>query len=123
MHLSYGNDLFKRLDKIEIWDEILKHLKVWKNNTPDFPEINFDKNPQASFEEIKNLKPHVYKKLLSNPNLDELLCVLFPKKLTLNLLNEHFEQMYQNGERKIYKTLNELCVTTIRRITNHSAQC
>lgn len=57
LHLSYGNNLFEKLNKIEIWDEILNHLKAWKNNIPDLPEINFDKNPQASFEEIKHLKP------------------------------------------------------------------
>ncbi len=116
LHLSYGNSLFDKLNKIEIWHEILNHLKVWKNNIPDLPEINFDKNPQASFEEIKHLKPLVYRKLLSNPNLDGLLCVLFPEKLTLNLLNEYFEQMHQKNEGKIYKTLSELCVKTISRI-------
>ncbi len=121
LHLSYGNNLFEKLNKIEIWNEILDHLETWKNNIPDLPEINFDKNPQASFEEIKYLKPLVYRKLLSNPDLDGLLCVLFPEKLTLNLLNKYFEQMYQNNERTIYKTLNELCIETISRITNHSS--
>jgi Holliday junction resolvase-like predicted endonuclease len=116
LHLSYGDNLFDKLNKIEIWDEILKHLKTWKNNIPDLPEINFDKNPQASFEEIKYLKPLVYRKLFSNPNLDSLLCVLFPEKLTLNLLNKYFEEMYQNNEGTIYKTLNELCTATISRI-------
>lgn len=120
LHLSYGNNLFEKLNKLEIWDEILDHLKAWKNNIPDLPEINFDKNPQASFEEIKHLKPLVYRKLLSNPDLDGLLCVLFPEKLTLNLLNKYFEQMHQNNKGTIYKTLNELCVATISRITNHS---
>jgi Holliday junction resolvase-like predicted endonuclease len=120
LHLSYGNNLFDKLNKIEIWDEILKHLKTWKSNIPDLPEINFDKNPQASFEEIKYLKPLVYRKLFSNPNLDSLLCVLFPEKLTLNLLNKYFEEMYQNNEGTIYKTLGELCVATISRITNNS---
>ncbi len=120
LHLSYGNNLFDKLNKLEIWDEILDHLKAWKNNIPDLPEINFDKNPQASFEEIKHLKPLVYRKLLSNPDLDGLLCVLFPEKLTLNLLNKYFKQMHQNNEGTIYKTLNELCVATISRITNHS---
>ncbi|KAF3978643.1 MAG: hypothetical protein HFP77_00815 [Methylococcales symbiont of Iophon sp. n. MRB-2018] len=122
LHLSYGDNLFNELNKIEIWDEILNHLKAWKNNIPDLPEINFDKNPQASFEEIKHLKPLVYRKLLSNPDLDGLLCVLFPEKLTLNLLNEYFQQMHQNNEGTIYKTLNELCVATISRITNHSSR-
>ncbi|SMN00843.1 hypothetical protein SPONN_1998 [uncultured Candidatus Thioglobus sp.] len=120
LHLSYGNNLFDKLNKIEIWDEILNHLKAWKNNIPDLPEINFDKNPRASFEEIKHLKPLIYRKLLSNPDLDGLLRVLFPEQLTLDLLNEHFKRMHQNNEGTIYKTLDNLCAETISRIKNHS---
>ncbi len=120
LHLSYGNELFNKLDKIKIWNEILTYLKTWKNNIPDLPEINFDKNAQLSFEEIKDLELIVYRKLFSNPDLDDLLNVLFPEKLTLNLLNEYFEQMHLNNEGRIYKTLNELCTATISRI-NQSA--
>lgn len=114
LHLSYGNNLFDKLNKIEIWNEILTHLKAWKNNIPDLPEINFDKYPQASFEEIKYLKPPVYRKLLSNPDLDDLLNVLFPEKLTLNLLNKYFEE--RMDESKIYETLRDLCLKTIKRL-------
>ncbi|WP_424947044.1 hypothetical protein [Candidatus Spongiihabitans sp.] len=118
LHLSYGNDLFNQLGKRKIWSEILDHLKTWKNNIPDLPEINFDKNPQLSFDEIKHLKPIVYRKLFSNNDLDSLLCVLFPQKETLNLLSQHFEKMHASGEGKIYKTLNDLCVKTTSRLTN-----
>ncbi len=67
----------------------------------------------------------LYRKLLSNPDLDGLLRVLFPEKLTLKLLNEYFKQMHQNNEGTIYKTLDELCVATISRITNqfHLSVC
>jgi hypothetical protein len=120
LHLSYGSNLFEKLDKTAIWDEILNYLKAWKNNIPDLPEINFDKDPQASFAEIRHLKPLVYRKLFANQDLDDLLCVLFPKKLTLNLLNKYFKQKHQNDKGVIYKTLSELCTKTINRIANHS---
>lgn len=120
LYLSYGDNLFNQLGISEVWSEILDHLKTWKNNIPDLPEINFDSNPQDSFDEIKDLKPIVYRKLFSNSDLDSLLCVLFPEKLTLNLLNEHFQKMHQNGNGTIYKTLSNLCLETISRITNHS---
>ena len=115
LYLSYGADLFNKLGKSEIWYEILGHLKTWKDNIHDLPEINFDKNPQANFDEIKKLKPLVYRKLLSNPNLNDLLCVLFPDKATLKLLNEHFQQKHKNGEGNIYKTLSDFCVRKITR--------
>ena len=119
LHLSYGNDLFKELDKTKIWDEILSHLKTWKRNIPDLPEINFDINPQVSFEEIKDLKPIIYRKLFSNSDLDNFLSVLSPEKRTLNLLNEYFRFKYGNGDGTIYKTLSELCTKAINRITTH----
>ena len=40
----------------------------------------------------------------------------FPQQGTLKLLNKKFEQMYQNGEGKIYQTLNMLCMQTIKRL-------
>lgn len=118
LHLLYGDELFNQLGKSKIWDEILKHLQTWKNNIPDLPEINFDKNSQASFEDIKDLQLIIYRKLFSNPDLDDFLNVLFPEKLTLNLLNNYFKEMHQNNPKKIYKTLNNLCENTITRITN-----
>lgn len=43
--------------------------------------------------------------------------VLFPEQKTLNLLVTYFQSKYGNGEGKIYKTLKELCIGTINRIT------
>lgn len=117
LHLSYGSDLFNKLNIIHIWDEILNYLQKWKKNIPDLPEINFDKNAHLSFEEIKCLKTQEYRKLFSNPELDSLICVLFPEKLTLKLLKEHFQFKFDNDEGAIYGTLNKLCTNTINRIS------
>lgn len=116
LHLSYGGNLFDALGKSQIWNEIIDYLKTWKNNIPDLPEINFDKNPQISFDEIKQLRPNIYKKLFSNHDLDDLLYVLFPQKSTLYLLNVYFEEKHKNNEGKIYETLNNLCTETIKRM-------
>lgn len=119
LHLLYGNELFNQIGIGEIWNEMLNHLTRWKNNIPDLPEINFDKNPEESFAEIKQLKTIEYRKLLSNPALDDLLCVLFPERTTLALLTEHFARMYQDGQGQIYNTLHDLCADTINRLENN----
>lgn len=117
LHLSYGNDLFAELDKIEVWAEILSHLRTWKSNIPDLPEINFDLDPQVSFEEIKDLQPMIYRKLFANSELDDLLCVLFSKQATLRLLVEYFKNKCIGGDgMKIYATLATSCNKAMERI-------
>lgn len=118
LHLSYGENLFDKLNKVEIWSEIINYLTKWKNNIPELPEINFDKDPKGSFEEIKYLELSIYRKLFNNQNLDELLYVLFPEKLTLNLLHSYFQEMYQSEGVTIYNTLSILCHKTISRLDN-----
>ena len=114
LHLSYGKELFERLNNGEVWNEIIQHLKNWKTNIPVFPEINFDKTPKTSFEEIKNLKPLIYRKLFSNDDLDDLLIKLFPEKKTLELLSKYFGE--KSKQRKIYQTLNNLCIKKIHKL-------
>lgn len=116
LHLTYGARLFDLLEECDIWSELLTHLERWKNSIPDFPEINFDKDPTASFDEIKQLKPIEYRKLFSNPDLDDFLCVLFPERATLRLLRIHFAS--KHGDGKIYETLRVLCDETITRLEN-----
>ncbi len=119
LYLSYGHELFSQIGISAVWDQILNHLTSWKRNIPDLPEINFDKNPEDSVNEIKQLTPDVFRKLLSNPNLDGLLRVLFPERQTLNLLAIYFEEKYQSGGVKIYLTLKTLCEDTINRLEEH----
>ncbi len=116
LHLSYGPELFMQIGRSCVWEEILSHLQLWKNTIPDLPEINFDKNPEDSFDDIKELSPQIYRKLLSNPDLDEVLCALFPERKTLTLLFEYFEHKHKNGDGKIYERLKALCGGTINRL-------
>ena len=115
IHLLYGGELFNQIKKSEVEDEILRYLIKWKNSIADLPDINFDKNP-SSFNEIKHVKPLIYKKLFANVDLDKLLCILFPTRQTLNLLNNDFKQMYQHSKREIYKTLSNLLTKQLIRM-------
>ena len=97
-----------------------QHSQLWKESLPDIPEINFDRNPQASFEEIKHLEAMHYRKLFSSQDLDSLLRVLFPEQQTLHLLKEHFQRRHAHGDGAIYRRLENLCAATINRLRDRS---
>ena len=120
VYLCYGSALFDKLGIAEVWDEMLSYLKLWKESLPDIPEINFDRNPQASFEEIKHLEAMHYRKLFSSQDLDSLLRVLFPEQQTLHLLKEHFQRRHAHGDGAIYRRLENLCAATINRLRDRS---
>lgn len=105
-HIFYGKSLFDYLGYTDIWNEILEYLAIWKKEIPDLPEINFDLDAQQTFEEIKDLKPIIFRKLLENEELfNEIILTLFPQKKTLKLLQDYFskkkETIYQTISRKI----------------------
>ena len=118
LKLVYGREFFKALGLEHTWDEILNHLKHWKKEIPELPEINFDIDPYQSFNEIKNIQSSTYRKLLTNPNLDDLLLVLFPKQETLQFLHEYFQESYEVGKGTIFRTLQIQTAETIRRLRN-----
>ena len=110
--IFYGKPLFEYLGYSDIWDEILEYLVEWKKEIPDLPEINFDLDAQDTFEEIKDLKPLVFRKLLANDELfKEIILTLFPQKKTLKLLHEY----YSTKTETIYKTIAQ---NLEKRITN-----
>ncbi len=101
-HIFYGKELFNYLGYADIWDEILEYLLEWKKEIPDLPEINFDLDAEHTFNEIKELKPLVFRKLLENEKIfNEIVLTLFPEKKTLKLLYDYFSQKNET----IYKTI------------------
>jgi len=100
--IFYGKSLFEYLGYSDIWTEILHYLEIWKREIPDLPEINFDLDAQHTFNEIKNIKPLVFRKLFENEEIfKEIVLTLFPNKTTLKLLHEYF----LTKQETIYKTL------------------
>lgn len=105
-HLFYGQELFEFLDLTIIWSEILVFLKRWKINIPDLPETNFDLNAEDTFEEIKDLSPMIYRKLLGNQEIyNEILLTLFPEKKTLEMLLNYFRTKAE--KEFVYNALTE----------------
>ncbi|HQB22762.1 MAG TPA: hypothetical protein PLW23_10300 [Bacteroidales bacterium] len=100
--IFYGKPLFDYLGYTDIWEEVLTYLVEWKKEIPDLPEINFDLDAQHTFEEIKDLKPLVFRKLFENEEIfKEIVLTLFPERTTLNLLYQYFSTKHET----IYKTL------------------
>ncbi|GHR78390.1 hypothetical protein VN0647_01920 [Helicobacter pylori] len=95
--------MFEHLNIPQVWDEVLNHLVRWRETLPDLPSLNFDENPSESFQEIKDLAPSVYRKLLDNDGIFNLVLILFPEQKVLKRLAEHFRQQQQN--QTIYQQL------------------
>ena len=99
----------KDFDKI-IWNETIDYLEQWKATLPDMPEINFDNNASVVFEEIKDLPPIVYRKLLNNMEIrKQIFPIIFPKHTVLDMLCDYFFSKRD----KIYQTLGELLVVRV----------
>lgn len=107
LDLFYGKELFTLLNHEKVWQEILDYLKEWKKEIPELPETNFDIDAKASFEEIKDLEPVLFRKIFNDDEIfNEILLTIFPEKKTLKLLLEYFEG--KKTEKQIYDTLSKI---------------
>ncbi len=107
LSLHYGKGLFENLNILQVWDEVLNHLAQWRETLPDLPSLNFDENPLESFKEIKDLAPSVYRKLLDNDGIFNLVLILFPEQKVLKMLVEHFRQQNKTIYQQLASKLEE----------------
>ncbi|GAA8607265.1 hypothetical protein HpDR66_29150 [Helicobacter pylori] len=107
LSLRYGKGLFEKLNIPQVWDEVLTHLARWREILPDLPSLNFDENPLESFREIKDLAPSVYRKLLDNDEIFNLVLILFPEQKVLKMLVEHFRQQNKTIYQQLASKLEE----------------
>ncbi|MBR5470059.1 MAG: hypothetical protein IKU78_06285 [Paludibacteraceae bacterium] len=111
-YLFYGEEMFLQIDDFDnkIWNEILNYLECWKKSLPDMPEINFDKNAEIVFDEIKDISPSVYRKLFANQEIvDQIFPIIFPEGVVLDMLKKYFQ--YKN--QPIYLTLTRQIESTL----------
>lgn len=106
IYLFYGKELFEFLDHPESWEQILAWLKEWKDSLPEIPDINFDREPEESFKEIRNLELRYWRKFLENVKLwdEEIVKAIFREGKALRFLLEFFKS--QDGTP--YKNLADL---------------
>ncbi len=107
LSLCYGKELFENLNILQVWDEVLTHLAQWRETLPDLPSLNFDENPLESFKEIKDLAPSVYRKLLDNDGIFNLVLILFPEQKVLKMLAEYFKQQNKTIYQQLASKLEE----------------
>ncbi len=107
LHLFYGSELLEFLGHPEVWERMTGWLARWQGELSDFPEVNFDLNPEQSFEEIKNLAPRHLTSLLTNTELWEsgVMRVLFPEGKTLLLLQQYLARHSSSARRRTAQLL------------------
>ena len=109
LKLFYGKELFERFNKSEVWNVIIKWLVQWKEGLPELPEINFDKEPEESFEEIKNLEIRFWRKIFENEKLwkEGIVKAIFQEGKTLKMLLEFFNSQPDIPYKKLTELLNQ----------------
>jgi len=92
IYLFYGKEFFDYLKCPECWEKMVEYLTKWKNTLLDLPEINFDKEPLRTFEEIKGVDIKIWEKILNKNELWEegIIKAIFKTGETLKLLLEYF---------------------------------
>lgn len=90
LHLFYGNEFLKYLDKISIWDEMVEYLLKWKMSDDNNIELNFENDWINTKQElIKHVSKNNWKKIVSNKQVvNEILPILFPTGKYKEILNE-----------------------------------
>jgi len=109
-YLLYGKEFFDYLGKPDLWEQILSWLKQWKDSLPEIPEIDFDKTPEESFEEIKELPIRYWRKLLENEKLwvEGIIKAVFKNGDTLKLILGYFEKRHDRPYKELAESLNNL---------------
>lgn len=107
--LFYGKELFEHFGKIDAWDTLIKWLSRWKESLPELPEINFDRNPEKSFNEIKDLEIRTWRKILENNKLweERIISAVFREGKTLGLLLEFFNSQTETPYKNLAQLLNQ----------------
>lgn len=108
MHLTYGGELFRTLEIPEAWDELVDHLRRWKQTREGNGLMDFDEDPERSLAEItdalkrgstKGLTPGMLRKVFENEALDEILQDIFRQQEIPRMLLEVCREREAQGER------------------------
>jgi len=94
----------------DLWEQTLFWLKQWKDSLPEIPEIDFDKTPEESFGEIKELPIRYWRKLLENEKLwtEGIIKAVFKSGKTLELMSNYFKRQNNKPYDGLLILLNSL---------------
>lgn len=109
LHLLYGKELFRVLGNEDDWDKLLEWLKTWKQQLPEFPEIDLDVNPDESFRQIKDLELRYWDKICKHEQLWEqgIMNVISSKGIVLNMIADDLLNRPTPKAKKIGKMLKQ----------------
>ena len=109
LELFYGKELFEYFKRSKLWDDIIAWLKKWKDELPELPEINFDSDPEGSFEQIKGLEIRYWRKILDNDKLWEegIMKVISRDSAILRLVLEFFRSNKDTPYKKLSEQLEQ----------------
>jgi len=109
LYLFYGKELFEFLEAPEYWENLLQWLKDWKESLPEIPEINFDIEPEKSFEEIKTLEIRYWRKLLENDKLweEDIIKAIFKNGTTFKFILNYFRDQTLAPYQRLFTLLKE----------------
>jgi hypothetical protein len=118
IELCYGDELFEKENMDGLWsDEIISFLRRWRDELPNLPEINFDINPQETFDEIKDLPIPVFRGLFDNEDVVKLIFpIIFPNKTSLKLLLDYFKKQSISNTRQalLYSALSKKLIVAMQ---------
>lgn len=114
VYLAYGEELFKHLDILKVWEEIKTHLTRWHFELEDIPNLNFDLNSEVSFKLISKLKTNSLINFFNNKNTFynekiwiEIIPVFFPTGKTIELLIKDFKESKHVARNSLAKDMEE----------------
>lgn len=124
LFLAYGGGLFEKLSeelKIKssyiMWKDINDYLECWKEDIPDLPDVNYDKNTEETMEVFKEIidekGTNYLNKLFENEKIiKEIFPIIFPYKTSLEQLKTNLEMHLDSEElnNRDEKNINRLIV-------------
>lgn len=109
LELLYGKELFEYFKRPKLWDDIIAWLKKWKDGLPELPEINFDTDPEESFDRVKELEIRYWRKILDNDKLWEegIMKAISRNGAILRLVLESFRSNKDTPHKKLSEQLEQ----------------
>ena len=109
LHLLYGEELFDFFGHNKMWNNLLKWLKKWKESLPELPEINFDKEPKKSFNEIKDLELRFWRRITKDGRLwkEGVIKAIFREGQTLRMVVKYFNNIGSTPYKKLANLLEK----------------
>jgi len=107
LHLFYGPEFYRFISHLDLWDELIGWLERWKSELPDFPEVNFDLDPEKAYIEIKDMPLGKWRRLVMNDRLwqEGIIQVVFRDGSTLRAILSDFQQKDSQPHRYLVEML------------------